>query len=139
MHQVRRPAPRSDTAPPGPERGRPTILVVDDEQAILHMLRDVLQDEGYMVLLARNGQEGFERARELRPQLILTDLMMPVMDGRTVGRRLRAEPRTAQIPLIVMSAAYRPQDGDAFDAVLAKPFDILPVLELIRVHLGDSS
>jgi CheY-like chemotaxis protein len=103
------------------------------------MLRDVLQDEGYMVLLARNGQEGFERARELRPQLILTDLMMPVMDGRTLGRHLRAEPRTAQIPLIVMSAAYRPQDGDAFDAVLAKPFDILPVLDLIRAHLGDSS
>lgn len=138
MHSDRRLTPSGDTAPPGRERGSPTILVIDDEQAILDMLKEMLQDEGYTVLLAADGQGGLEQALDLQPDLILTDLMMPVMDGRMLCRHLRAEPRTTQIPLIGMSAAYRPRDGDAFDAVLAKPFDIDTVLELIRAQLDGS-
>lgn len=125
-------APLGHTPPPGPAGGRSILLVIDDEQAVLQMLQDVLEDEGYVVLMAHNGQEGFDRALEGRPDLILTDLMMPVMNGHTLAQRLRAEPRTAQIPLIAMSAAYRARDGDTFDAVIAKPFDLVPLLDLIE-------
>ena len=99
------------------------------------MLKDILEFEGYAVITAVDGQEGFDRALESRPDLILTDLMMPVMNGHTLGLRLRAEPRTAKIPLIAMSAAYRPRDGDAFDAIIRKPFDLAPLLELIQAQL----
>ena len=64
--------------------------------------------------------------------------MMPVMDGRMLSRHLRAEPRTAQIPLIVMSAAYGLRDDNAFDAVLAKPFNMTDLLEVIRAQLDGS-
>ncbi len=117
----------------------PIILVIDDEQAILLMLQEILEDEGYTVHVAGNGKAGLSCARTVHPDLILTDLMMPVMDGYALGRHLRAEPSTAAIPLIVMSAFYKPQPDVAFDAVITKPFDILPVLDLIDAHLGDES
>ena len=138
MFPDRRLVPSSDTDARDREHRRLTILVIDDEQPILAMLQEMLQDEGYTVLLAGNGQAGLERAIDEQPDLILTDLMMPVMDGRTLCRHLRAEPRTTPIPLIGMSAAYRPRDGDAFDAVLAKPFNIDDVLELLRAQLNGS-
>ena len=135
MHPDGRLVPGTDAPSPDRERRRPIILVIDDEQAILDLLREMLQDEGYTVLVAENGQRGIEQTLDAQPDLILTDLMMPVMDGHTLSRRLRAEPRTAQIPLILISAAYRPHDDDLFDAVLAKPFNIADLLELIRVQL----
>ncbi len=135
VHPDSRLVPRRDTAPPDRAWRRPIILVIDDEQAILDLLQEMLQDEGYRVLLAENGLVGIEQTLDAQPDLILTDLMMPVMDGRTLSRRLRAEPRTAQIPLILISAAYRPHDDDAFDAVLAKPFNLANLLELIRTQL----
>lgn len=130
--------PRSDTASPDRDRRRPIILVIDDELAILDLLQELLQDEGYRVLRAENGLKGIEQTLDAQPDLILTDLMMPVMDGRALSRHLRAEPRTAQIPLILISAAYRAHDDDLFDAVLAKPFDIAELLELIHAQLGET-
>jgi CheY-like chemotaxis protein len=110
--------------------------VIEDEAMILDMLHMILDMEGYTVLLATDGQAGFARALDAQPDLILTDIMMPVMDGHALGRQLRADPRTAHIPVIAMSAAYRPQDGDAFAAVLAKPFQIVSLLAVIQEHLG---
>ncbi len=130
------PMSSSDTVPPGREQGRAVILVIDDEEMILYMLRDVLEMAGYTVLLASNGQAGLARAQEAVPDLILTDVMMPVMDGHALCRQLRSEPRTAKIPVIGMSAAYKPQADDAFDALIAKPFDIPPLLAVIRTWLG---
>jgi CheY-like chemotaxis protein len=73
MHPQSRPVPFSDQTH-APVRA--TLLIVDDESAILHMLRDILEDEGYAVLMAQDGQEGFDLALEHYPNLILTDLMM---------------------------------------------------------------
>ncbi len=103
---------------------------------ILDMLQMVLDEEGYTVLLATDGQAGCARALDAQPDLILTDIMMPILDGHALCRQLRADPRTAHIPIIAMSAAYRPQDGAAFDAVIAKPFQIAPLLAVIQAHLG---
>ncbi len=136
MQQDHLAEPTSDPARPHPARGRPVLLVIEDEAMILDMLHMALDMEGYTVLEATDGQAGLARALDAQPDLILTDIMLPVMDGHALGRQLRADPRTAHIPVIAMSAAYRPQDGDAFEAVLAKPFQIHSLLAVIQAHLG---
>lgn len=110
----------------------PVVLVVDDEPAILEVVQDVLEDEGYTVLPAREGREALSMALQTPPDLVLTDLMMPVMDGRTLFRRLRDDGRTAHIPVVLMSAAYQAQPGDAFVAVIAKPFSLVSLLDTVE-------
>ena len=129
----------SDGVAPAPDRDPPTILVIDDEPAILALVRDILEDEGYMVLVAGDGEQGLLHDQRTALDLILTDLMLPGLDGYALCRILRTEARTAQIPVIAMSAAYRPQAGVAFDAILAKPFELVTLLSVIRAHLGSSS
>jgi CheY-like chemotaxis protein len=117
----------------------PTILVVDDETALRELIHDILAVDAYHVLLARNGQEGLVRALEDLPDLVLTDIMMPLMDGHALCRRLRAARRTAQIPVIGMSAAPLAPDGAPFTATIAKPFDPAALLALIRAQLAEGS
>jgi CheY-like chemotaxis protein len=111
-----------------------TVLIVDDDPAILEMVRDVLEDEDYQVLTARNGQEALRLANDRSPDLIITDLMMPVMSGHVLQRQLRTNTQTLHIPVLVMSAAGHPHD-DEFAAFLAKPFDLDTLLQEIRNHL----
>jgi CheY-like chemotaxis protein len=139
VQQDRLPGSFSDTAADQPDSRAPLILVVDDEAMILHMLRDVLELAGYTVLVAPNGQVGLARALAAPPDLILTDVMMPVMDGHALCRQLRAEPRLAHIPIVAMSAAYRPHADDAFDAIIAKPFEIAALLALVEGWLAGGS
>lgn len=80
------------------------ILVVDDEPGLLNALRIRLQSAGYQVLIGTNGQEALELAREAMPEMIILDIMMPVMDGLEVKKRLNEDPLTANIPVIFLSA-----------------------------------
>ena len=104
----------------------PTILVVDDEPAIAGMLQDLLEDEGYHVVTAGNGQEGLACLPEARPQLVLSDVMMPGLDGRAFCRALQADPTYRSIPVVLMSAAAAPdaRDGCTYAAFVHKPFDL---------------
>ncbi|MBC7105216.1 MAG: response regulator, partial [Firmicutes bacterium] len=90
-----------------------TILVVDDEKAILELLRFNLQREGYEVLTAEDGVTAIEMARRLRPHLIILDVMLPGQDGLTVCRVLHHDPRTRDIPIIMLSAR-----GDEVDRIV---------------------
>ena len=136
MSQDQLPQPTSATPLPRPTAGRPVILVIDDEAPLLDLLRTILEQEGYTVLLATDGQAGLARALDAQPDLILTDVMLPSMDGRELCRQLRAQPRTAHIPVIGMSVAYHLPADAAFDAMLAKPFPIPALLTLIHAQLG---
>lgn len=112
---------------PARERpGRPLVLVVDDDPDILEAICDVLEVEGYRIARARQGQEALERVGEERPQAILLDLMMPVMDGVAFAEELRARTGGEGIPIVVISADGNPQRAVAVGArgFLAKPFDI---------------
>ncbi len=80
-----------------------TVLVVDDDSATVGMIREVLEMEGYRVVHAVDG-ESVRIALIEQPHLILLDINMPGMDGPEVSRRLRAEPATAHIPIVVMSS-----------------------------------
>ncbi len=101
------------------------ILVVDDEATIRSLVAEMLEDEGYAVLSATNGEEALDVLAEHRVGAILLDLRMPVMDGRTFANALRA--RGFRVPIVVMTAERGGQSvANEIDAVahLTKPFDI---------------
>jgi DNA-binding response OmpR family regulator len=102
-----------------------TILVVDDERNIVQLVRLYLTNEGFQVESAYDGQEGFDKARKLRPDLVILDLMMPGLDGLEVCRRLRRE---SDVPVIILTA--RGDDVDKIvgleigaDDYVTKPFN----------------
>lgn len=99
------------------------------------MLCEILADEGYAVLAVADGQQALAHVLETPPDLILTDLMLPLLDGRTLLARVQAHAHLAHIPVLLMSAAGRMRAGERFAAFLAKPFSIDDLLREIRRHL----
>jgi len=108
-----------------------TILVVDDEPNMRFLVRVTLEQAGYVVLEAHHGAAALALASESPPDLVITDLMMPVMGGRELIDRLRSNPATASIPIIVLSANGSLRAGDA-DVALDKPFEIDELLANVR-------
>lgn len=127
------PGLRERCLPPGAERFRRPklpfrILVVEDQPNIRRLLQVHLERAGYVVDLACDGLEGLERVGTERPDLIVLDMMMPNLDGLQVLERLKADPQTGEIPVVVLSA----RDSDVqiregllggADMYLSKPFD----------------
>lgn len=116
-----------------------TILVVDDEWAIAEVLESLLADEGYRVIIANNGKQALDRLAEWPPDLIMLDFMMPIMDGKATLAALRENPKTAAIPVVMMSSL--PEETIAercsgYAAFLRKPFRIAAVLDVIEKALG---
>jgi CheY-like chemotaxis protein len=111
------------------------ILVVDDDPTILALVREILQDEGYDVATARNGAEALKRVAETVPAVLVTDLMMPVMDGRALVRACRATPATATLPIVLMSAALPVLIDNltqlGVENALHKPFDTDVLIAMI--------
>lgn len=118
-----------------------TLLVVDDELDTLTVLEILLSMEGYRVVTARDGEKALEKLEHDPPDLIITDLMMPGMDGLELSRRVRKHPQTAKTPIILSTAAsarVTEQDDPLFDVVLQKPVDIDVLLGAIRSLLDRS-
>ena len=114
-----------------------TILVVDDEQEIVRVLRHSLSAQGYMVLVATSGEEAMEVVSQRRPDLLLLDLLLPGMSGLEVCRMVR---ESSNVPIIVLSVKDSERDKvEALDLgaddYVAKPFGINEVLARIRVAL----
>ena len=107
------------------------ILIVDDESNMRFFLRMVFETEGYEVIEAHHGGAALERARDAEPDLIVTDLVMPVMNGRELIQRLRADAETAEIPILAITAAASTDVAGA-DAALRKPFDLEALLDAAR-------
>lgn len=82
----------------------PKILVVDDELDILEIIRHALNKEGFEVHIAANGFQAIEQTRKIKPDLILMDVMMPVMDGMEACRQLKEDPDTKNIPIVFLTA-----------------------------------
>ncbi len=110
------------------------VLVVEDESYLCDLVADVLEAEGHTARTASNGLEALERVMERKPQLILLDLMMPVMDGWEFIRALRNNREWASIPIVVVTAVYdikRTQQETGAVAVVTKPFDIDQIAEVV--------
>jgi CheY-like chemotaxis protein len=111
-----------------------TILVIEDDHYIQAMLSDLLEEEGYRVVLTGNGVEGLELLGSRQVDLVLCDLMMPGLDGRELRQAMQARAELAHIPVVLISATnqIQPDDTKAFSAVLRKPFQIEQLLRLVE-------
>lgn len=114
-----------------------TVMVVDDEPDMRHLLRITLELAGYGVVEAAHGEAALEQVRRSPPQIVLTDQMMPRMNGGELIERLRAEESTKAIPIVMISGTRAAQAGvDAADAVLGKPFDPKELIVLVERLTG---
>src|SRR5512138_204365 len=117
-----------------------TVLVVEDKPSLAQMLRVLFMAKGLDVQAAFNGEEALEKVPSLSPGLILLDLMMPKMDGFETLRRLKADPGTAKIPVIILTARKEKEDMDrarALGAVeyITKPFKAVEVVDKVLRHI----
>jgi len=116
------------------------ILLVEDHEELWDFLSRRLQRRGFEVELAHDGQEGLDKARALRPDVILLDMNLPVMDGWTAARELRADPNTQRTPIIALTAHAMSGDrGRVLEAGCddyhPKPVDFARLLEQIDAAL----
>lgn len=115
------------------------ILIVEDEVTLSLLAAMTLEDEGYRVVTASNGTRGIEAARRHAPDLVVTDYMMPVMDGVEMIRILRADGFSA--PILLTSAVAEMQipgrEGLGYDAFLPKPYHENRLIRMIEEHLAD--
>jgi CheY-like chemotaxis protein len=119
----------------------PLVLVVDDDPDILDAICDIVDGEGYRIARARNGAEALDRVADERPDIILLDLMMPVMDGLAFAGALRDRYGEHRIPIVVISADGNPSRAASVGAqgYLAKPFDIDALLGHLSSMTGGES
>jgi CheY-like chemotaxis protein len=107
------------------------VLIIDDEAPIVDLLAEIVEERGHMVLRAYNGVSGLALARTEQPDLIISDVMMPLLDGYALLRALRSEAALAHITVVLVSAGF-PRNGQLqssppADAYLNKPFDVTTV------------
>ena len=90
--------------------GEYTVLIVDDSKTVLHALKTVLEQAGYHTLTAVNGEQAIEVTRQLRPDVVLMDVIMPGMTGFQATRILHKDPDTTHIPVVIISASEQPTE-----------------------------
>jgi CheY-like chemotaxis protein len=122
----------------------PTILIVDDDPVIQKLLSVNFEMEGYLVLTANDGVEGLEKAQSELPDLVLVDVMMPRMDGLEAAHRLKSDPATKHIPVVLLSAKAQSTDVHGgleagADDYVTKPFDPLELLDKVAALIGGAA
>lgn len=122
-----------------------TVLVVDDREENRYLLRMVLEANGYRVMDAANGQEALDAAGATMPDIVVSDLLMPVVDGYTLLRRWKADERLKQVPFVVYTATYTQQRDEQLamqigaDAFVVKPVEPARMLEILAEILSRSA
>ena len=113
-----------------------TILVVDDEEAVVEFVASLLEDSGYRILRAYDGLGALEIARAEHPDLVITDIMMPIMNGLELCRQLHASPATRHIPVVLMTAGRLQHEECPEARTLAKPFDLAELEDAVSCALS---
>ncbi|OGA02853.1 MAG: histidine kinase [Betaproteobacteria bacterium RIFCSPLOWO2_02_FULL_62_17] len=118
-----------------------TILIVEDNENNMMLVRDVLQMKGYTVLEATTGTEGVRLAIEARPDLVLMDIQLPDIDGITALAQIRADESAKKIPLLAVSASVMPDEkqkivSSGFDAYITKPLNMKSFVETVEKFIG---
>jgi CheY-like chemotaxis protein len=117
------------------------VLVVDDHATNLRLIGGVLESQGYSHLTAENGEAALQILEQEQFDLVLLDIQMPGLSGTEVAKRIRANPKTASLKLIAVTALAMPGDREeilraGFNGYVAKPFKIPDLLEVVRSTLG---
>jgi DNA-binding response OmpR family regulator len=124
-----------------PEANRPyKVLIIEDEPDIMELVQVTLTNEHYELLPAIDGEQGLELAMSQKPDLVLLDIMLPKMDGYEICRRLKSNPATARIPVLMLTAFGQKREiEEGFkvkaDDYIVKPFEPLALRERIRRFL----
>jgi two-component system, cell cycle response regulator DivK len=118
------------------------ILVVEDQEDLRGVLRTLLTGSGYEMIEAADGREGVAKAKAERPDLILMDIQMPVMDGYDATRQIKTSAQTARIPIIAVSSFAMKGDeqkarASGCDSYVTKPYSPMQLLRVIRSYLGE--
>jgi DNA-binding response OmpR family regulator len=121
----------------------PKVLVIDDDPVIVELLRVNFEIEGFEVVSAGDGREGFERAVADRPDVVLSDIMMPRFDGLQLLGRLKNDPSTKSLPVILLSAKAQNAEVQqgldmGADDYVTKPFDPLELIDRVNAVLPKS-
>ena len=116
------------------------ILIVEDNEKNMKLVRDVLQVKGYATVEAVTGEDGIRLAAERKPDLILMDIQLPGMNGIDALKVLRADPATTAIPVIAVTASVMQQDRNlitqaGFDGYIGKPLNLKEFLDAVRAML----
>jgi CheY-like chemotaxis protein len=119
------------------------VLIVEDDLKSLKLFRDLLQATGYAILEATNGKKAVELAREKKPDLILMDIQMPVMDGFKATKILKADTETRNIPIIALTSYAMKEDDEKMreagcDGYITKPIDTREFLKKVSKFLSKS-
>ena len=115
------------------------ILVVDDDPVIRDMMADILEFEGYMISVARNGSEALQLLRSDESYLVFLDIMMPVMSGRELCTLIEADPHLRERHRIILMSAMDNLEEAAtleVDAILQKPFVVDDVIDILEPYMG---
>ena len=117
------------------------VLVVEDNEKNMKLFRDVLQASGYRLLEATTGERAMALAAEHQPNLVLMDIQLPDIDGVEALGRLRADARTASIPVVALTAQAMHGDRErfldaGFDAYISKPVDVVEFVKTVKEHCG---
>jgi DNA-binding response OmpR family regulator len=117
------------------------VLVVDDNEDSIRIIETILHSAGFEVSVAKDGKQGIEVAEASPPELIILDIMMPVMDGVEALQKLRTSPKTSRIPVILLTAKAQDEDVIAgyqtgADYYMTKPFTAKQLLYGVRLVLG---
>ncbi len=118
---------------------RPLVLIVDDDLDIRNTVASILQDEGYRVAKSGNGREALDflsAPGSPRPNLILLDMMMPIMDGPTFHQHQQQDPALASIPVLAFTAFGNPADTSWATGRLTKPLRLEALLTMVAKHVG---
>lgn len=117
-----------------------TILVVEDEPSVADIILRVLEAQGYRVVLASDGQQGLNRLADQQPNMVLSDLMMPILSGTDMYRIMLADPVWSLIPVVLMSAAATPppitNNKPNYVGFLRKPFNLNALISLVASAIG---
>lgn len=118
------------------------VLIADDESHVTHVVAAKLRKAGYEVQVANDGDEALRAALERAPDMLITDLQMPYLSGFEVAMRLKADPKTANTPVLLLTARGYVIDSSELALtnirqIMAKPFSALALLEIVQTMLGD--
>ncbi|HTJ74469.1 MAG TPA: response regulator [Acidimicrobiales bacterium] len=121
--------------------GKLTVLVIDDDPVILELLRVNFEIEGFDVICATDGEDGLRRAQADRPDIVISDIMMPRRDGLQLLTELKADPSTEDLPVILLSAKAQKSEVQhgidmGADDYITKPFDPLELIDRLNAVMA---